>query len=306
MSLRGLTLAGLGVLALAGPASAQIIATSIPLEGGSGPGGGAEKRFALHLMASPLSKWTYNEVATGATLNAAGDTLLIDTGVFSGKPNSDMLLAGEAVFKLSDSWNVAVGGWYNKVGNVTYDFDIQTIGIDIGSGDFIEDLDHLTGTLDGDLTVFEGHAAIFYKNFGVQGGIVNTKSEITNSNIETGNVPANIGEPLGSIEGSNTANDWDLYSVYKFGGSGDHPWGVSLGAGIYVKKGTTESSQRLSESQTVPTAFVTASFNIFKGLGIDASYWYVGKTKASRGEQAFVSSDAASRLTFGIGYTFTR
>ena len=59
MQLRGLTLACLGVAALAGPASAQIIATSIPREGGGGTGG-SEKKFALHLMVSPLSKWTYN------------------------------------------------------------------------------------------------------------------------------------------------------------------------------------------------------------------------------------------------------
>ena len=55
----------------------------------------------------------------------------------------------------------------------------------------------------------------------------------------------------------------------------------------------------------MPSGFVTASVGVFRGLGIDASYWYVGKTKASRGSEAFVTSDAASRFTIGLGYTFS-
>ncbi len=305
MKVRGLTLVLLGV-ALAAPASAQIIATSIPGEGAAGGGTGSGKRFALHLMASPLSKWRYNEIATGATLNGPGTVLLVDSGVFTGTPNSDYLLAGEMAFKLSDSWSVAVGGWYNKVGKVTYDFDIETVGFSLATGDFISDVDHLTGTLDGDLKVSEGHAAIFYRSVGIQGGIVHTNSTITNSRIATSRSPINVGEALGTIEGSNKANDMDLYGVYKLGGGESaHPWGISLGAGVYRKKGTTESSQRAAEDQTVPSGFVTASVGVFKGLGVDASLWYVGKTKASRGDQAFVTSDAASRFTIGIGYTFS-
>lgn len=301
MKLRGLMLSCLGVCALAAPASAQIIATSIPRED-TGGAGAAEKKFALHLMASPFSKWRYNELLLGQT--QFDDRVFTDIGVFTGTPNSDFLLAGEAVFKAGSDWNIGLGGWYNKVGKVQYDFDVATV---ITVGDDIIGGDALTGTLDGDLSVFEGHANVFYRNVGIQAGLVRTSSEITNSHIATSNDPTNIGRPLGSVEGdANKVTDWDLYGVYKMAGGDAHPWGISVGAGLYRKKGNTDNSQRLGESQTVGSGFVTASVGVFKGLSVDASYWYVGKTAASRGDEAFVTSDAASRFNIGIGYTFSK
>jgi hypothetical protein len=298
MKFRGLTLVLLGV-ALAAPASAQIIATSIPGEGAAGGGTGSGKRFALHLMASPVSKWRYNELIGGVL--DRGDRIFLDSGVFTGTPNSDFLLAGELAFRLSDSWSAGVGGWYNKVGKVDYRFNIDSLII---TADDVF-TDSLTGSLDGDLTVSEGHVNLFYKDFGIQGGIVKTRSTITNSRIETSVSPDNIGQPLGSVEGDeNKATDLDLYGVYKMAGGESRPWSLSVGAGIYRKKGNTESGQRLAEDQTLPSGFVAGSVTVWKGLGIDASYWYVGKTKAVAGD-GVVSSNTASRFTIGVGYTFS-
>jgi hypothetical protein len=305
MRLRRLVLGCLSV-ALAAPASAQIIATSIPREDtGGGTGSNAERRFALHLMASPLTKWRINEILFGqANFDVRTFT---DFGILTGTPNSDFLLAGEMAFKAGDNWTIGAGGWYNKVGKVQYDFDVATL-ITLGPCcDELLDTDNLTGTLDGDLNLAEGHVNVFYKSFGIQTGLVHVSSEISNSRIATSSDPTNIGRRLGSVEGqTNSVTDWDLYGVYKTGGGDTRPWALSLGAGIYRKKGSTESAQRLGESQTVPSGFVTASVGLFKGLGVDASFWYIGKTEAARGSDALVTSDAASRFTLGIGYTFSR
>jgi hypothetical protein len=48
-------------------------------------------------------------------------------------------LAGEAVVRLGKSFTLGGGGWYNKVGRVTYDFNVQTY-----NGSLV--IDHLTGT----------------------------------------------------------------------------------------------------------------------------------------------------------------
>ena len=282
-------------------ASAQLIATSIP-KVESAPSGSAapapEKKFALHLMASPTSKWKYNELAGGAV---EGLEDIFDVGIFSGSPNSDFLLAGEAVVKAGRNFSFGFGGWHNKVGKVSYKFDVNTVD------DSFAFIDRATGTLDGNLRLSEGHANVFYKNVGVQAGLVHTNSKLRASRIlSSQNFPGTVGLPLQSIEEDNTANDWDLYGVYKYAGRAARPFGVSVGAGIYDKKGTTESTQRAADDQTIFSCFATGSVDIYKGFGIDVSYWYIGTTKATFGSGPAVISDAASRFTIGVGYSFSR
>ena len=60
----------------------------------------------------------------------------------------------------------------------------------------------------------------------------------------------------------------------------------------------------------MPT-FATATVGLYKGLGVDASYWYVGKTKRSDLQQALHDSGLdldqnLSRWMVGVSYTFSR
>jgi hypothetical protein len=288
-------------LCLAGsPASAQIIMTSIPkLSATSQATGRGEKRFALHVMGSPVSLWKYNELAGGAVKGSDG---LYDVGLFSGTPSSDFLLAGETVFKVGRDFSVGVGGWHNKVGKVQYGFAVLTVDQDLFP------VDIATGTLDGDLTLSEGHVSLFYKAVGVQAGIVHTNSKLTSSTIlQSEAFPSAEGTALQSIEQNNSVNDWDLYGVYKYSGHAKRPFGVSAGAGVYGKQGNTKSAQRSAEDQVVFSSFVTGTVDLYKGFGLDASYWYIAKTKADLlGLNEPLVSDPASRFTFGVSYSFSR
>jgi hypothetical protein len=284
----------------AAPASAQIISTSIPKA--ETPGAQAqEKTFAFHVMGSPFSKWHYNEIVAADWTDNPNNT---DVGIFSGTPNSDFLLAGEAVVKLGKSFSLGGGGWYNKVGKVQYDFKVQTYNANLVV------VDHLTGTLTGDLKLGEGHASFFYKDVGVQVGAVHTNSRLMDSKIATSDLPSNVGLPLGSIEENgqdSSVTDWDLYGVYKYAGKSSHPYGLSVGAGFYNKKGSTETSQRAPDDQKIFSGFFTGTFDVYKGLGIDVSYWYIAKTEADLGLGTPVSSEnATNRFTIGFSYTFSR
>ena len=300
MKTRSCLLATAGLCLVGSTASAQIIMTSIPrLSATAQATGRSEKKFALHVMGSPMSLWKYNELAGGA-LEGSNESLF-DIGLFSGTPSSDFLLAGETVFKVGRDFSVGVGGWHNKVGKVTYGFAVATVD------ESFELVDIATGTLDGDLTLSEGHVNFFYKAVGVQAGIVHTNSKLTSSRILTSETFVDaIGEPLLSIEENNTVNDWDLYGVYKYSGNMKLPFGVSVGAGVYGKQGNTKSAQRAAEDQVVFSSFVTGSVDLYKGFGLDASYWYIDKTKADLGLSVPLVSDPASRFTFGVSYSFSR
>ena len=292
-------LTALGLSAV--PASAQIISTSIPRADTAGAQA-EEKKFALHVMGSPFSKWRYNEIVAGIWED---DSDFADIGFFTGTPNSDFLLAGEGVVKVSSSFTLGFGGWYNKVGKVQYNFDVNAYNLT--DGRLVE---NATGTLDGDLKLSEGHASLFYKDFGVQVGVVRTNSKLTDSVI-TKSIPAGSeGLPLKSIEVAedSSATDWDLYGVYRYAGQGmDRSFGLSAGAGIYAKSGSTESSQRAGEDQNVFSGFLTGTFELYKGFGVDVSYWYIAKTKADFGTETPVTSkNSTNRFTIGFSYTFSR
>jgi len=101
-----------------------------------------------------------------------------------------------------------------------------------------------------------------------------------------------------------TANDYDGYLVYKTGGisASDTHWSFSLGGGFYHYD---------IVSKTVPSFFATATVGLFKGLGVDASYWYVAKTKRSELQDALsdigVDLDQnLSRFMVGVSYTFSQ
>lgn len=286
--------------ALAVPASAQIISTSLP----SATAGAARDKFSAHIMVTPFAKWDYKEVYAyeqdlGAGF-AAGDL-----GLIKGTPNSDFMAAAEMAFALGNSnWSVTIGGWYNKIGNKNFTFE-GTFYTVLPNGD-VDVVESETATIPMDLTLYEGHLGIFYKAVGIQGGIVHTDQE---SN----------GDFLGNVIGSDPPQDFPAYAPFNektndytaFGvvRMSRERWGVSAGAGAYFKQGITDSPLRFSEDKVVFSGFVTGSVNVFKGLGIDASYWYIGKTDAvkefaSNVVASGLESDAQSRFTVGIGYSF--
>jgi hypothetical protein len=287
--IRTLSMALLGLAVLAAPARAQIIATSIP----KSIAGGGEGRWAFHLMWAPYAKWniaTFEEDPT-AFLATKGD------------PKSDFLGAAEVAFKAGDAVTIGVGGWYNKVGNDSAEYVF-----------FLADPDgsvFLSGPVNRDVKHIEGHVNVFYKSLGVQFGLVHNTTQINTITADFATVD-DIPIPLDIANGlltdvagvEDTANDWDSYLIYKAGGStgSDNNWSFSLGGGIYHYD---------IVSKTVPSFFATATLGIYKGLGVDGSYWYVGKTDRSELQQAL--SDAGvdfdqslNRLMVGVSYTFSR
>jgi len=289
MQARMLTVAAFALALSGGAAHAQIIATSIP----KSVAGGGEGRWAFHLMWAPYAKWniaTFEEDPT-AFLATKGD------------PKSDFLGAAEVAFKAGDNASIGLGGWYNKVGNDSAEYVFLLADPD---GTVL-----LSGPLNRDVKHTEGHVNVFYKNLGVQFGLVHNTTRV---NTITADIATVNGEPfpldlanalLTDVAGvEDTANDYDGYLVYKTGGisASDTHWSFSLGGGFYHYD---------IVSKTVPSFFATATVGLFKGLGVDASYWYVAKTKRSELQDALsdlgVDLDQnLNRFMVGVSYTFSQ
>lgn len=274
---------------LAAPATAQIIATAIP----KSISGGGEGRWAFHVMYSPYAKWRIN------TFQEDEVSFLSTTD----DPKSDFLGAAEVAFKAGDNVTFGLGGWLNNVGTNTGEYAFFLAD---PAGSVL-----LAGPIDLDVKYTEGHANVFYKDLGVQFGIVHSSSTVRAISAEVAFIddieidPGPFNDALPSVAGvKDTANDWDAYLVYKTGGTSgnDTNWSFSLGGGVYrydiVKK-------------SVFSGFATATLGIFKGLGVDASYWYVGKTKRSELQRALADAGVdldqnLSRFMVGVSYTFSR
>jgi hypothetical protein len=299
MNVRGLALAALGVAALAAPASAQIIATSIPREDVGGGTGAGTSKFSLHLMASPFAWWkinSYIEEPKGAQFPDFQQAATTDS-------QSKFIGAAEVAFAAGDNWSIGLGGWYNTLGEP----DVDIFELDLNAATVFG------GVATQKLRVSEFHGSVFYKDIGVQAGVVHTSGTLTG--FRAGSVVVDLNTldtftfdrdvtlaEAGIPEQEFSSNNWDAFLVYKKGSPpGNNPWSVSLGGGVY------HDSQA---SSTKFSGFATASIGLFKGLGIDASYWYVGGARptAARQELEDLLEDAIaenmSRFTVGIGYTF--
>jgi hypothetical protein len=290
MRARSVAIAAFGLAVVAAPATAQIIATSIPK---SLAGGGAG-RWAFHLMWAPYAKWNIStfEEDPVAFLATKGD------------PKSDFLGAAEVAFKAGEDVTVGLGGWYNKVGNDSAEYAFFLA--DPGGNVF------LAGPVNRDVTYTEGHVNVFYKSLGVQFGLVHSNYKVNTitadiATIDDFDIPLDLANEILAEEVSgveDSANDWDGYLVYKVGGTtgNDSLWSFSLGGGIYHYD---------IVSNTVPSFFATATVGVFKGLGVDASYWYVGKTDRSELQEALADvgvdlDQSLNRFMVGVSYTFSR
>jgi len=273
------------IAAMASPVSAQIISTSIP----KGLEGKTAKTAAFHVMVSPFAKWKYGEVYLDPN-----DVF----GTIEGKPNSDFMVAAEGAFGNPASLNFAVGGWYNKIGTNPFDFFGYDSALQLGS---------INATIDTDLTVIEGHGGVYYKNFGVQIGIVKTSGDFKGGIVTkvNGNTVPATAFTLDVPKADTT--DWDAFLVYKqgFGEGSKTPVNLAIGAGLYRKAGEETAPIRGVDAQTVPSLFVSAGVGLFKGFGIDASFWYIGETDATKGaNNTEFASDTQTRMMVGIGYSF--
>jgi hypothetical protein len=284
----------LGVCALAAPASAQIIATSIPREN-LGTGGAGAKKFALHLMASPFAKWkinSYQEEPKGSESPTSQFASTTDS-------KSKFIFAGELALAAGDDITVGLGGWYNTLGEP----DVDVFLLDV-PGNLA-----LFGAAKEKVRVSEFHANVFYDSIGIQVGLVRTSTALKSllagsaiATLSTGRIITLTQDfPASGDDAQETSvNNWDAFAVYKKG-SEDRRYALSLGAGAYRDTET---------DSTTFSGFVTGSVAVYKGLGIDASYWYVGGKKRTTAQRNLADaldsavSDNLSRFTVGIGYTF--
>jgi hypothetical protein len=290
--------------ALAPSASAQIIASSLPSV--SEPTSG--KKWAVHLMASPLAQWRYNEVFVDEL-----ESRYAVLGEIVGKPSSRVMLAGEVSFGRRDGVIVTAGGWYNKLG--THTFDIAGALILPPSPEFPDGYNDIHyAVFETNLSMAEGHAGVSYKGLGLQVGVVATSGSFDSG--EFVNADGSRRTPrtdYGTLPDAKTM-DYDIFAVYRRAFAARERLSVAVGVGAYRKqagrKDTSDFSPplRSGKDKTVLTAFAAAGVNIVKGLGVDVSYWYIGKSDATEevGNRAdlVLASDQQSRLTVGVGFTF--
>jgi hypothetical protein len=258
--------AAVALMSLCVPASAQIISTSVPKE----MSGKTEKKWSFHVMASPFAKWQINDYivldpsdcrALGAR---SGETC---AGIVKLDKTSKMLLAGEVAFHATSSISLAAGGWYNKIGTAKPEVTFLSESGALSSPIVVE-------ANQGSISEF--HGGVFYKDFGLQYGVIKVGHELL---------------------GGNSRTDGDGYLVYKpsFG-----KVGLSVGLGSYNSGSFTDVDFGEIPSVSHAAGFVTASVRLVKGLSVDGSFWYINKSK---GAKDLGVTDSMTRYMVGIGYS---
>lgn len=312
------------LLACAATASAQII--TVPMSAPSTTGGSKRDKFSFHIMETPLAKWDYKEVYIDISQTNVNRLV---SGVISGQPNSNFMVAGEMAFALGEgNWSMTLGGWHNAIGQNDFALDalfgVASLGtFPCTSGALATGFcGPLVAKVPLKLTMYEAHVGFFYKALGVQVGFVRTQQGLGQSLVDAkwtvklhpsdpfpttiplGELPVEVPGPVPEFH--TTTNDLTLFAVYR---RSERRWGLSLGAGAYLKEGIASGSPlRFANDETVPSAFVAGSLNMYKGLGLDLSYWFVGKTRSI---EPFVEAtdiktrtDSQSRFTLGLGFSF--
>jgi hypothetical protein len=246
---------------LSSPVGAQIISTSIPT--GTQPGAGKSATF--HLMGG-YTYWNINA---------------LKSEIQGLKGQNGFMVAGDLAFRAGESATIGVGGWFNGISTVDYNYAITVPGT------------AQVATINGSIkpSAFSAYGNVFIKSVGVQVGLVRNKGEFSQT-VAASNIP---GLPAGTATSdSGTSNDITAFGVYRIGSaSGERRLGFSAGAGIYRSAADDENEV---EASTVFSGFVNGSLGLYKGLTVDAAYWYIAASKGA--------DDSANRLTVGLGYTF--
>jgi hypothetical protein len=258
-------------------------------------------------MVSPAGSWDYKEAWFSAKPFPSYDEYFV--GSVGKSSTSQLLVAGEVALPVGGTrWAATLGGWYNRIGDVDYDFDGQYLNIS-NPPTFLDFANPLKATIPMTVTIMEGHAGLFHGSFGVQVGVVRSSlksdGDILNFRRQDG---ASQPDLAGYFPFNASTMDLTLYGVYKRSIS---RFGLSGGAGGYRKQGIKSSSDsplRFADSKTVASGFLTASVNAGRGLTLDGSWWFIGKTDQVTnilgGYTSTTPSDSQSRLILGLGYSF--
>jgi hypothetical protein len=298
----GVFLLSLMLMMGAWPARSQIISTSLPIMAPEGQ----RIPISAHFMVSPVGSWDYKEGWFSDVRYSGYDEYFV--GAVGKTSHSQILAAGEVAIPVrGDRWSATLGGWYNRIGDVDYDFDGQFLNIYDAGGGFLDYLVPLKATIPITVTLLEGHAGLFYGPYGVQVGLVHSKLK-SDGNIA--DIRRNDGASQPDLTGyfsfDASTTDLTIYGVYKRAIS---RVALSGGIGAYRKQGiksATDSPLRFADSKTVVSGFLTGSVELKHRVSLDASWWFIGKTdqaKAIKGYSSTTPSDSQSRLTVGLGYS---
>ena len=291
----------------AAEASAQIIATSIPR---LAPGESGGSRYAFHFLVAPVAKWNYGEAYYWDNKPNTDGWYNTFTGTTNSRPSSKILIAADAAIKLREPWSVGVGGWWNKIGTMTHNVDTSIAVRSVDRNDIVVTPYNYRADFGGRLEIYEGHASLYYRDYGIQAGVVRTKVHIDKTHRhptiydrQTRKVVEDRAEDIVLEPFDLNTTDWDIFAVYRKSGGTKLPWVASAGVGTYFKEGTIDTPLRQAGDRTLLTSFLTARVEVYKGLGVDASYWYIGPTGDTWG---YPHRDTQTRFSLGIGYTFAR
>jgi hypothetical protein len=284
-------------------ASPQIISTSLP---SLNPVAG-KAPVSAHFMLSPVGSWDYNEVWFSDQPFPGYDEYFV--GSVGKASTSQILAAAEAAIPLGTSgWTATVGGWYNKIGDVDYEFDGQYLNISNAGSGFLDFVVPSTATIPISVTILEGHAGLFRGPFGAQIRFVRSTLE---SDGDILSIDRSDGAPQPDLPGyagfDTSTTDMTFYGVYKRAFS---RLSASAGAGIYRKAGigsADDSPLRFADSTIVPSGFLTATYEVRNRITLDASYWFIGETDQAQDIEGYSSttpSDTQSRFTVGVGFSY--
>jgi len=271
----------LGLTALGSSAHAQIIATSIPREVATVSGKPAgQKKWAIHVMVSPASKWQVKDFFFADLGELLFNEPLNLPVAFTGKSNdfSKILLAAELNYSAGGNSSVGIGGWFNKIGELDTRYNFR-LGADTASKLGLSPGNEEIGREKQDLGSFtEVHANGFWGDIGIQAGLV-----FESKNFLTGE----------------RRTYWHLYGAYRrsFKGVG----AFSLGAGVFATGKTELAGTTVADPLKRLSGFATLSLPVYKGLSLDAAYWYIAKSKDAKDAAL---DDSMNRWMVGLGYTF--
>ena len=179
---------------------------------------------------------------------------------------------------IGDHLTVGFGGFYNRLANLVIDFP--------NGNPNVTDLPYVfTGTQ----TFYGVYGNLFYKNIGVQAGIVPIRKTSTV-----------VVESLGTGSDSRGQTDADLFVIGRFGRA---RWSGTVGAGLYRYGSRAESELFLAPKSTSGnafSAFANTSVGLGRGVSLDASVWYTGAHNPTTG-LAKDGNDSQTRFTIGLG-----
>lgn len=255
-------------LCSAAPVYGQIIFTMVPRAAATG-----EYPTGLHVMGG-LSGWQF-----GYTRREFEAT----------KERQGYLMAADFGTRISRSVTVGGGGWYNGISE--YSVDGWT---DIDNPFAHTDIEHIFNR-----RMFSVYGNVFYKNVGVQAGVVPVRVKHTIVTKATG---ASVSDDDGG------QIDTTLFGVARFGPDDAQPLKVSLAAGWGIQRyGSRPEDAGVGDVPASPASIVFSGFGAFtlhlpSHLSVDFSFWYTWDDED--GGVKDVGNRSQTRGVIGLGFHF--